>query len=212
MAEVRDGWDLKLSRPVAIKLLHPGIGARPENRLRFETEARAAAKLSCRHIVVVHDIGEHDGLPFIVMERLPGVSLADHIARGGGLRGTDRAAAVLAGRPGCAGTRNPGRVTAATCHTAPRCATGPCHRDRTNDDARPGTAVRQGQRDANRAAQLRSRYNSRAPGHTGRGSAAAFPVDLRARGRATRGGESQAQIVGGGDHRRSRTGDHPARG
>lgn len=81
MAEVRDGWDLKLGRPVAIKLLHPSID-RPENRLRFETEARAAAALSSTHIVVVHDIGEHRGVPFIVMERLPGVSLADHIARG----------------------------------------------------------------------------------------------------------------------------------
>ena len=82
MAEVRDGWDLKLSRPVAIKLLNPGVGARPESRLRFETEARAAAQLTGRHVVVVHDVGEHDGQPFIVMERLPGVSLADHIARG----------------------------------------------------------------------------------------------------------------------------------
>lgn len=81
MAEVRDGWDLKLGRPVAIKLLHPSID-RPENRLRFETEARAAAALSNTHIVVVHDVGEHRGMPYIVMERLPGVSLADHIARG----------------------------------------------------------------------------------------------------------------------------------
>ena len=81
-AEVHDGWDLKLNRPVAIKLLNPGIAALPENRLRFATEAHAAATLSSRHIVVVHDIGEQDGLPFIVMERLPGVSLADHIARG----------------------------------------------------------------------------------------------------------------------------------
>ncbi len=82
MAQVHDGWDSKLSRPVAIKLLHPGVAARPENLLRFETEARAAARLNSRHIVVIHDVGEHDGLPFIVMERLPGVSLADHIARG----------------------------------------------------------------------------------------------------------------------------------
>jgi serine/threonine-protein kinase len=81
-AEVHDGWDLKLNRPVAVKLLNPGIAAQPENRLRFATEAHAAALLSSRHIVVVHDIGEHEGLPFIVMERLPGVSLADHIARG----------------------------------------------------------------------------------------------------------------------------------
>ncbi len=82
MAEVRDGWDLKLSRPVAIKLLDPGLTARPESRPRFEAEARAAAQLTGRHVVVVHDVGEHGGLPFIVMERLPGVSLADHIARG----------------------------------------------------------------------------------------------------------------------------------
>ncbi|OBF63677.1 protein kinase [Mycobacterium sp. 852002-50816_SCH5313054-b] len=82
MAEVRDGWDLKLSRPVAIKLLDPALTARPESRPRFEAEARAAAQLTGRHVVVVHDVGEHGGLPFIVMERLPGVSLADHIARG----------------------------------------------------------------------------------------------------------------------------------
>ncbi|OBI56760.1 serine/threonine-protein kinase [Mycobacterium sp. E787] len=82
MAEVRDGWDLKLSRPVAIKLLDPGLTARAESRPRFEAEARAAAQLTGRHVVVVHDVGEHGGLPFIVMERLPGVSLADHIARG----------------------------------------------------------------------------------------------------------------------------------
>ncbi|MEE6138884.1 serine/threonine-protein kinase [Mycobacterium sp. 050128] len=82
MAEVRDGWDMKLSRPVAVKLLYPGANARPDSRPRFEMEARAAAQLTGRHVVVVHDVGEHDGLPFIVMERLPGMSLADHIARG----------------------------------------------------------------------------------------------------------------------------------
>ncbi|QNI07621.1 serine/threonine protein kinase [Mycobacterium kubicae] len=82
MAEVRDGWDLKLGRPVAIKLLHPIAGGRPDDRLRFEIEARASAALISPHIVVVHDVGEQDGFPFIVMERLPGISLADHIARG----------------------------------------------------------------------------------------------------------------------------------
>jgi serine/threonine-protein kinase len=82
MAEVRDGWDLKLSRSVAIKLLYPEADARPDGRPRFEAEARAAAQLIGRHVVVVHDVGEHHGVPFIVMERLPGVSLADHIARG----------------------------------------------------------------------------------------------------------------------------------
>jgi serine/threonine protein kinase len=82
MAEVRDGWDLRLSRPVAIKLLYPGADARLDSRPRFEAEARATAQLTGRHVVVVHDVGEHDGVPFIVMERLPGITLAHHIARG----------------------------------------------------------------------------------------------------------------------------------
>lgn len=84
MSDVREGWDRKLGRPVAIKLLQsgPGDGGGPETRLRFETEARATAALSSPNIVIVHDVGEHHGVPFIVMERLPGVSLADHIARG----------------------------------------------------------------------------------------------------------------------------------
>ena len=82
MAEVREAWDLKLSRPVAIKLLYLGVNARPDSRPRFDAEACAAAQLTGRHVVVVYDVGEHDGLPFIVMERLPGVTLADHIERG----------------------------------------------------------------------------------------------------------------------------------
>ncbi len=82
MAEVRDGWDTRLGRAVAIKLLHPGFANHPESRDRFEAEARSAAGLSHPHIVAVHDTGEHSGRPFIVMERLPGTSLADYIAWG----------------------------------------------------------------------------------------------------------------------------------
>ena len=77
MAEVRDGWDTRLGRAVAVKLLHPAFSVQPDNRLRFETEARAAAALNHPHIVAVHDSGEHDGTPFIVMERLSGRTLAD---------------------------------------------------------------------------------------------------------------------------------------
>ncbi|OMC56429.1 protein kinase [Mycobacterium sp. IS-836] len=82
MAEVRDGWDTRLHRPVAIKLLHPALSAQKGIRNRFDAEARAAAALNHPNIVAVHDIGEHDGTPFIVMERLPGESLADEIAAG----------------------------------------------------------------------------------------------------------------------------------
>jgi eukaryotic-like serine/threonine-protein kinase len=82
MAEVYDGWDLRLNRAVAIKLLHPGVGSDAEARRRFEAEARAAASLNHPNIVAVHDYGEHNGLPFIVMERLPGRTLADELEVG----------------------------------------------------------------------------------------------------------------------------------
>ncbi len=82
MAEVRDGWDTRLDRPVAVKLLHPAFSVAPDNRRRFETEARAAARLNHTHIVAVHDTGEHAGAPFIVMERLSGRTLADELLRG----------------------------------------------------------------------------------------------------------------------------------
>ena len=82
MAEVRDGWDTRLDRPVAVKLLHPVFSVQPDNRRRFETEARAAARLNHPHIVAVHDTGEHKGAPFIVMERLSGRTLADEVMRG----------------------------------------------------------------------------------------------------------------------------------
>jgi serine/threonine-protein kinase len=82
MAEVRDGWDIRLNRPVAVKLLHPMFTTQPDDRMRFEVEARAAAALNHPNIVSVHDSGEHDGTPYIVMERLSGHTLADEIARG----------------------------------------------------------------------------------------------------------------------------------
>ncbi|MGE2834120.1 serine/threonine-protein kinase [Mycobacterium sp. SMC-4] len=82
MAEVRDAFDTLLRRPVAVKMLHPSLDDTPEHRRRFHDEARAAAALEHPNIVAVHDFGEHDGSPFIVMERLPGTTLADEMRRG----------------------------------------------------------------------------------------------------------------------------------
>lgn len=82
MAEVHDGWDTRLSRPVAIKLLYPALAADEVTRRRFENEARAAAALNHPNIVAVHDSGEDHGTPYIVMERLPGPTLADEIEAG----------------------------------------------------------------------------------------------------------------------------------
>lgn len=82
MAEVREAWDTQLQRPVAVKLLYPQLSAQPDFRRRFEVEARAAAGLNHPHVVAVHDYGEQDGTPYIVMERLPGRTLADAMAAG----------------------------------------------------------------------------------------------------------------------------------
>lgn len=82
MAEVRDGWDTRLRRPIAIKLLYPAVSAQSGMRKRFEAEAHAAAALNHPNIIAIYDSGEHDGSPFIVMERLPGETLAHEMARG----------------------------------------------------------------------------------------------------------------------------------
>ncbi len=85
MAEVRDGWDRRLGRPVAVKLLYPSVGTQPDTRRRFATEARAAAVVNHPHVVAVHDTGVHRGRHYIVLERLPGQNLADVLARSGPL-------------------------------------------------------------------------------------------------------------------------------
>ena len=82
MAEVLAGTDLRLHRPGAVTFRLPEMTARDDIRRRFEAEACAAASFSDPHAVAVYDTGEHDGRPYIVMERLPGHSLADRIAAG----------------------------------------------------------------------------------------------------------------------------------
>ena len=79
MATVYDAVDERLQRPVAVKVLQPALAVRPDVRARFESEARAAAQLTHPNVVAVFDTGESppDGTPFLVMERLPGTTLAD---------------------------------------------------------------------------------------------------------------------------------------
>ena len=82
MGEVRAGKDLRLHRDVAVKMLRPEIAADPLARQRFEAEARLAARLVHPHVVAVFDCGEDAGIPFLVMERLGGPTLADTIRVG----------------------------------------------------------------------------------------------------------------------------------
>jgi eukaryotic-like serine/threonine-protein kinase len=82
MAEVFDAVDDRLQRPVAVKVLRPEMAVNPDVRRRFEAEARNAARLTHPNVVSVYDTGEDHGVPFIVMERLPGETLADRMAAG----------------------------------------------------------------------------------------------------------------------------------
>jgi len=75
MASVWLARDEVLIRPVAVKLIDPELVRDQEFRDRFREEARAAAALSHPHIVTVHDYGESDGTPYIVMELLTGDTL-----------------------------------------------------------------------------------------------------------------------------------------
>jgi eukaryotic-like serine/threonine-protein kinase len=75
MASVWLARDEVLIRPVAVKLIDPDLVRDPAFRDRFREEARAAAALSHPHIVTVHDYGESDGVPYIVMELLTGGTL-----------------------------------------------------------------------------------------------------------------------------------------
>ncbi|HKD39336.1 MAG TPA: serine/threonine-protein kinase, partial [Myxococcaceae bacterium] len=70
--------DIKLDRRVAIKFLAPGTHDDDELR-RFEQEARAAGSLNHPNVLVVHDIGTHEGNPYIVSELLEGGTLREHL-------------------------------------------------------------------------------------------------------------------------------------
>ena len=74
MGEVWKSWDRELGRWVALKFLMKGS---EDDRKRFQREAQITARLAHPNIVAVHDIGEHQGRPFIAMHFVDGHSLAD---------------------------------------------------------------------------------------------------------------------------------------
>jgi serine/threonine protein kinase len=94
MATVELAEDTELRRKVAVKRLSASVAGDGVLQERFFREARLAAALSHPNLVAVYDVGDEDGLPYIVMEYVEGETLAELMARTGPLE-PDRAVDLL---------------------------------------------------------------------------------------------------------------------
>lgn len=83
MADVYVGTDLKLNRPVAIKILSENYASNKDFVARFRREAQILAKLNAPNIVAIYDWGEFNGSYFICMEYVEGQSLKEIIEKKG---------------------------------------------------------------------------------------------------------------------------------
>lgn len=88
MGIVLRGIDGKLNRLVAIKVLAPQQATNAVARKRFLREAQAAAAVSHEHVVNIHAVDEWNGLPYLVMEYVCGLSLQQKLDSGGALEST----------------------------------------------------------------------------------------------------------------------------
>ncbi|WP_344244675.1 protein kinase domain-containing protein [Actinocorallia libanotica] len=95
MGVVHRATDLELGRGVAVKLLPGQFVRQPGFLARFQREARLAAALSHPHIAVVHDIGQDDDTPYLVMELVAGRTMTE--AAGGAAMAPERVASVADG-------------------------------------------------------------------------------------------------------------------
>lgn len=82
MGEVYRAVDARLGREVAVKVLPAGLAKDADRLRRFEQEARTIAALSHPNILGIHDIGTHDGAPFLVSELLEGQTLREKLEAG----------------------------------------------------------------------------------------------------------------------------------
>ncbi len=80
MGAVYRARDTLLERIVAVKVISTSIDQNDEMRERFFREARAAGQLSHKNIITIHDLGEHDGQPYLAMEFLQGQDLLARMA------------------------------------------------------------------------------------------------------------------------------------
>src|SRR5215218_3250087 len=80
MSVVYRARDKRLNRPVAIKVLPPELAHDPAIRTRFTREAQTSAHLSHAHIVPIYDVGEREGIAYLVMGLVTGGNLAALLA------------------------------------------------------------------------------------------------------------------------------------
>src|SRR5437773_2746677 len=77
--------DEESGRPVALKILLPGLAQNPTTLERFRREAGRYAKLSHEHIVRLHEFGEANGIHFLALDYVDGIDLHEYISRKGTL-------------------------------------------------------------------------------------------------------------------------------
>jgi eukaryotic-like serine/threonine-protein kinase len=82
MGEVYRARDTRLDRVVAIKILPEHLCSNPEAKQRFDREARAISSLSHPNICHLYDVGQHNGISYLVMEYLEGETLAERLRKG----------------------------------------------------------------------------------------------------------------------------------
>ena len=99
MGEVYRAHDEKLDRDVAIKVLPEAVTQDAERLARFETEAKAVAKLAHPNILEVYELGDHEGRPFMATELLEGETLRERLEGGslGWRKATEIGAAIADG-------------------------------------------------------------------------------------------------------------------
>jgi serine/threonine protein kinase len=82
MGEVYRATDTRLNRAVAIKILPQHLSGNVQLKQRFEREARAISSITHPNICALYDIGQQDGMDYLVMELLEGEALSKRLERG----------------------------------------------------------------------------------------------------------------------------------